>query len=121
MRATPILFLVFVSGCGARHRVASTPEPVQCETGDAVYYSDALAGHKTASGQTYDPSRFTAAHRRMPLGSRVRVFAGAREVVVRVNDRGPFRGGGVIDLSRSAAEELGIVPAGKVPVTVCPL
>ena len=57
----------------------------------------------------------------MPMGSRVRVFAGAREVVVRVNDRGPFRRDGVIDLSRAAAEELGIVEAGKVAVTVCPL
>jgi rare lipoprotein A len=88
-------------------------------TGKATYYSDALAGRKTASGERYDPAKLTAAHRSLPFGTLVRVTRLDQnvEVVVRVNDRGPFaEADRIIDVSRSAAERLGMLRAGVVPV-----
>lgn len=107
-------------GCAPR-RSASTAAPPGCEAGDATYYADSLAGRATASGEPYDPHAKTAAHRTLKLGSWVRIRWRDRETIVRVNDRGPFGRKGVVDLSRAAAEELGMLRAGRVPVTVCPI
>ena len=87
--------------------------------GDASYYSDGLAGHPTASGELYRPLAFTAAHRRLPLGTVLRITRsdGAKVVYVRVNDRGPYGSKRrILDLSRAAAEELGMLRAGVLPV-----
>jgi len=74
---------------------------------------------KTASGEPFDPRQLTAAHRTLPFGTRVRVTnASGKSVVVRINDRGPFHGGRVIDLSQAAAAELGLVRAGSGRVTL---
>jgi rare lipoprotein A len=82
--------------------------------GVASWYGREFAGRKTASGERFDPGEYTAAHRTLPFGSRVRVTNAAGEsVVVRINDRGPFHGGRVIDLSQAAAADLGIVRAGS--------
>ncbi len=82
--------------------------------GVASWYGREFAGRRTASGERFDPAEYTAAHRTLPFGSRVRVTNAAGEsVVVRINDRGPFHGGRVIDLSQAAAAELGIVRAGS--------
>ena len=82
--------------------------------GVASWYGREFAGRRTASGERFDPSGYTAAHRTLPFGSRVRVTnASGESVVVRINDRGPFHGGRVIDLSQAAAAELGIVRAGS--------
>ena len=82
--------------------------------GTASWYGREFAGRRTASGERFDPAGYTAAHRTLPFGSRVRVTsASGRSVVVRINDRGPFHGGRVIDLSEAAAAELGIVRAGS--------
>ena len=76
-------------------------------------------GRRTASGQPYDPLDLTAAHRPLPFGAVVDVVRDdGRHVVVRVNDRGPYEPGRVIDLSRAAAEAVGMVREGIVPVTV---
>ena len=87
--------------------------------GRASFYSDRLAGHRTASGEPYDPSALTAASRDLPLGTRVRVTrtdTGA-SVVVRVNDRGPFGDHSrILDLSRAAAERLDMMRAGVVSI-----
>jgi rare lipoprotein A len=82
--------------------------------GMASYYGSELAGHRTASGERFDPRGLTAAHRTLPFGSKVRVTnpANGRSVVVRINDRGPFARGRLIDLSRSAAERIGLVARG---------
>jgi rare lipoprotein A len=90
-------------------------------TGKATYYANSLAGRKTASGETYDPKAFTAAHRTLPFGTVVRVVRTDtnRYVYVSITDRGPFAGGNrIIDLSYIAAERLGMVRAGVVPVRV---
>ena len=87
--------------------------------GEASYYSDRLAGHKTASGERYRPTALTAAHRSLPLGTVLRVTRsdGKRTVYVRVNDRGPFgRERRILDLSRAAFERLGKLRAGVLEV-----
>lgn len=90
------------------------------QSGRASYYSDKLAGRKTANGERYDPRALTAAHRTLPFGTVVVVRrSDGRSVRVRINDRGPFGDNGrVIDLSRRAAEELGMMRAGVVDVTL---
>ena len=89
------------------------------ETGLASWYGRKFHGRSTANGETYDMYAMTAAHKTMPLPSyaRVRNPANGREVIVRVNDRGPFRDGRVIDLSYTAALKLGLL-AGVAPVEV---
>ena len=90
-------------------------------TGRAAYYSDRLAGRPTASGEPYEPRAFTAAHRELGFGTIVRVTpqAGGPVVYVRINDRGPFGDESrIIDLSRAAAEHLGMIRAGVIPVRV---
>jgi rare lipoprotein A len=87
----------------------------QC--GKASWYS---MGTKTASGERMNPSALAAAHRSLPFGTKVRVenLNNGRSVVVRINDRGPFAGGRVIDLTRGAAERLGMIRSGVAPVKV---
>ena len=90
------------------------------ETGIASVYSDRLQGRKTASGETYDPGRMTAAHRTLPFGTLVKVTNARthRSAVVTINDRGPALAGRILDLSPRAAKALGIDPAGVARVTV---
>lgn len=82
--------------------------------GSASYYAARFHGRRTASGEPFDNGALTAAHRTLPFGSRVRVTnpANGRSVVVRINDRGPFHKDRAIDVSRAAAERLGIVARG---------
>ncbi len=83
--------------------------------GEASWYGAQFAGRRTASGEQFNPAQFTAAHRTLPFGSKVRVThaRSGKSVVVRINDRGPFAHNRVIDLSRAAAQDLGIVSAGR--------
>lgn len=84
-------------------------------TGEASYYESELAGSRTANGGIFDPGQLTAAHRTLPLGSRVRVTnsRNGESVVVRINDRGPYRGNRVIDLSTAAARKIGLIRSGR--------
>jgi len=88
--------------------------------GEASYYADEFAGQKTASGEIFNPEAMTAAHRSLPFGTIVRVTrtdeTTGRSVEVRINDRGPFVDGRIIDLSKAAARELGMLIEGVVPV-----
>jgi len=90
--------------------------------GFASYYADSLSGSPTASGPPYDPARFSAAHRTLPFGTRLRVTrtdVSSPPVCVTVNDRGPFSGRRrIVDLSRRAAEALDMTGEGVVPVRV---
>lgn len=93
--------------------------PLACA--NASYYSDSLAGNSTASGEPYDPNKMTAAHRTLDFGTRLRVTReGYGEVIVTVNDRGPFVDGRIIDLSRAAAEKIDMITAGVVEVCIYP-
>ena len=84
----------------------------QTKTGLASYYGPELAGQPTASGEPFNPYGFTAAHRTLPLGTKLIVSSGGRSVEVTVNDRGPYSGGRDLDLSQGAADYLGLTYAG---------
>ncbi|MBB1127111.1 septal ring lytic transglycosylase RlpA family protein [Thiospirillum jenense] len=90
------------------------------QNGVASYYHDSLDGNKTASGQRYDRNVLSAAHKTLPLGTRVRVtdVKTGKSVIVRVNDRGPFVRGRIIDLSWRAARQLRITKKGIAKVKV---
>ena len=98
---------------GASDKPAAGPQ--DGSYGLASYYS---YDPKTASGEKFDPNELTAAHRTLPFGTRVRItnVATGKAVTVRVNDRGPFVPGRVVDVSRSAAESLGMVGKGVAKV-----
>jgi rare lipoprotein A len=92
----------------------SVPPETSLGRGTASYYAARFDGRRTASGERFDNDEMTAAHRTLPFGSRVRVTnpANGRSVVVRINDRGPFSHGRMIDVSRAAADRLGLVARG---------
>jgi rare lipoprotein A len=138
--ASPLRWLAAVllvhasAGCAGRSQVAPRAEGAAdapphgtvdegVVRGRATYYADSLAGRRTASGQPYDPRQLTAAHRTLPFGTEIEVSRpDGRAVRVRVNDRGPFgraaARGVVVDLSRAAAEKLGMVREGVVDVVL---
>lgn len=90
------------------------------QTGYASYYHDRFTGRRTTNGERYDPNKFTAAHRTLPFGTllRVTVVKTGRTCVVRVNDRGPYAKSRILDLSKVAAKQLGIVGGGVAKVTI---
>lgn len=90
------------------------------EKGKASYYADKFHGRATASGQKYDKNKMTAAHKTLPFGTVVRVTntATGKSVDVTVNDRGPFAKGRIVDVSRAAAEKLGMIQAGVIDCTL---
>lgn len=90
------------------------------ERGQASWYGSKFQGRRTSSGEIYDMHQMTAAHKTLPLPSYVQVtnLVNGRTAVVRVNDRGPFHGGRIIDLSYAAAKKLGVVAAGTARVEV---
>ena len=95
-----------------------TPDFTEIDGGMASYYGDELAGNRTASGERFDPGQLTGAHRTLPFGSMVRVtnVSNGDSVVVRINDRGPFSRGRVIDISHAAAREIGMHRSGTARV-----
>jgi rare lipoprotein A len=88
--------------------------------GIASWYGEDFQGSETASGETYDMNALTAAHRSLPLGTRIRVtnLRNRRSLVLRVNDRGPFIPGRLLDVSRAAARLLGFAVSGKAHVQI---
>lgn len=98
----------------------SKVEPVLAHEGKASYYSDSFNGRRTASGERFSQHKLTAASRKFPLGSRVLVTNAdnGKSVEVVINDRGPYVKGRVIDLSKKAAQQLGMIEDGVVDVRV---
>ncbi|WP_291786810.1 septal ring lytic transglycosylase RlpA family protein [Cecembia sp.] len=97
---------------------ACTPKTIQ--KGKASYYHDKYHGRQTANGETYKKRKLTAAHRTIPFGTKVTVvnLDNGKRVKVRVNDRGPFVDGRIIDLSRKAAKKINMVDAGIANVEI---
>ncbi len=91
----------------------------QAASGLASWYGPGFHGRRTASGETFNTNALTAAHRTLPFGTQVRVVnqQNGRSVVVRINDRGPFGHGRLIDLSRAAAQMIGLSGVAKVMLT----
>lgn len=107
----------------ARPKIETPKVPSASATvhiGQASWYGPGFHGRKTASGDVFDQNKFTAAHRTFPLGSRARVthLESGRTVEVEINDRGPYAGGRIIDLSQAAARALGIIENGTARVRV---
>ena len=104
----------------AAHAAPATPSAPDglIDQGLASWYGKRFHGRRTASGERYDMHAFTAAHKTLPFGTRVRVRSvrTGQEVVVRINDRGPFRRGRVIDLSQAAINALGLRQRGVTAV-----
>jgi len=115
--AAALLLAGAVAGCATTRPLAGTGEGA---VGYASFYARAHDGHRTASGEIFDMQAMTAAHRTLPFGTRVRVsnLENGRQVVVRINDRGPFRKGRIIDLSYAAARVIGITGRGVAKVRV---
>lgn len=92
----------------------------QPSSGKASYYANSLAGRSTASGEKYQPDKFTAAHKTLPFGTRLEVtnLKNQKKVVVTVNDRGPFIKGRIIDLSWIAAKQIGLLNDGITEVSI---
>jgi rare lipoprotein A len=92
----------------------------QIQEGKASYYADKFEGKPTASGEKYKHSKLTAAHKTLPFGTVIKVtsVSNGKSVEVRINDRGPFVEGRVIDLSRSAAEKIGLIHVGIADVKI---
>ncbi len=88
--------------------------------GKASYYADKFHGRKTSSGELFDNNKMTAAHKTLPFGTIVKVtnLSNNKSVIVKINDRGPFVAGRIIDLSHAAAEAIGMIGAGVVEVLV---
>jgi rare lipoprotein A len=115
--ALAILLAVVLSGCAGRPPTpdagSALPSSPAAEWGMATHYAARFAGRKTASGERYRPEAMTAAHRTLPFGTMVRVTRVDRDgatvagpILVRINDRGPYGRGRVIDLSAAAARRL---------------
>ncbi len=114
------LMALVLSGCAKRKRVAvpATPGPGFTEAGIASWYGRPYHGRRAASGEIYDMEKLTAAHRTLPFDSvvRVRNLENQRGVRVRINDRGPFVEGRIIDLSRAAARRIRMLGPGTAQV-----
>jgi peptidoglycan lytic transglycosylase len=127
-----ILISLIAAGCSSSSRFSShfneesdyceTPEEFKGEVyeGKASFYANKFQGRKTASGDRFDQKKLTAAHRSLPFGTMVKVtnLSNGLSVVVRINDRGPFIRGRIIDLSRAAAKKINMIKSGVVKVRI---
>lgn len=107
-----IVLSFLVVGCATSSKRGSVSH------GRASWYGKFHQGKQTANGELFDMHKLTAAHRTLPFGTRLRVSCPAtgKEVQVRVNDRGPYAQGRILDLSRAAAEKLGIIEMGEAEI-----
>jgi rare lipoprotein A len=115
-----LLVLLLLTSCAAPQMRPRAWEDLSGETGLASWYGVPYHGRRTSSGEVYNMYQLTAAHREIPLGSWVEVtnLTNARSLTVRINDRGPFVEGRIIDVSYAAASLLGMTGPGVVPVRV---
>lgn len=114
------VFILTLVGCSAAPKGKGGIPVGFTETGQASYYADRHQNQKTANGERYSHKLKTAAHKKLPFGSQVRVtnLKTGKSVVVRINDRGPFVRGRIIDLSKSAFSEIGSTSAGLLRVRI---
>ena len=120
-----IKFLVFLSfsfllfACH-RKSIPSGEGNIVTETGYASFYSDSFDGKPTSNGEIFRQNKLTAAHKKITFGTNVKVtnLSNNKSVIVRINDRGPFVSGRIIDLSKTAAKQIDMIDAGvaKVPI-----
>ena len=99
-------------------KTLETPALTTIGSGEASFYGPGFAGRPTANGERFNPAEMTAAHRTLPFGTKLKVTneRNGRSVVVRINDRGPYAHNRVIDLSKGAAEKIGMISSGTAQV-----
>jgi len=114
-----VLLSLFLTACASGPISRSDAVGFE-ESGGASYYANKYQGRKTASGELFNQKAMTAAHKRLPFGTKVKVtnVDNGKSVVVRVNDRGPFVSGRIIDLSKSAFERIGNTRHGVIEVEI---
>lgn len=119
-RLSIVVFLLTLYGCSSIPSGGRDNWIGHIESGEASFYADQFQNRKTASGERYNHSLKTAAHNKIPFGSSVKVTNqnNGKSVVVKVNDRGPFVKGRVIDLSKSAFSSIGNPSSGVINVSI---
>jgi rare lipoprotein A len=122
----PALRATSLAAVGEADAAAGSPAAgvaSRTQVGVASWYGPKFAGRRTSNGEIFDPSQLTAAHLTLPFGTRVRVtnLATGSSVVVRINDRGPYKPDRIIDLSQAAAEAIGMARSGLARVRIEPL
>lgn len=118
-KSTSIAKATTYSVRGKTYRTLATSEGFT-QQGKASWYGPGFHGRKTASGEIYNMNALTAAHKRLPLGTKVEVtnLENGKSVIVRITDRGPFHGDRVIDLSKAAAKQIGVIATGIADVSI---
>ena len=112
--------LLLATQSHAEFATAHNARPAFRQIGVASWYGPGFHGRKTASGERFDQNDLTAAHRKLPLGSEVKVtnLENGRSITVEINDRGPYAKGRVLDLSKAAARKLGMMENGVAKVRI---
>jgi len=115
-----IFSIILISSCSVKKKSESHTKEKIFQKGEASWYGPGFNGKKTANGETFNMYKLTAAHKKLPFGTKVKVtnLQNGKSVVVRINDRGPFVKGRVIDLSKKAAQQIGLIQAGHAPVSI---
>jgi peptidoglycan lytic transglycosylase len=115
MKVAKAAAIALVVSTGAVSWISST-QVASAQSGVASWYGPGFQGRKTASGERFNTGSYTAAHRSLPFGTRVKVtnVRNGKSVVVRINDRGPFAGGRIIDLSKAAKSAIGMGGTARV-------
>ena len=123
-----LFFSMVLVACHHRTIPATTPSAsalsgsgkLVSETGKASFYGNEFDGKKTANGETFHQSQLTAAHKHLAFGTMVKVtnLTNNKSVIVRINDRGPYAAGRIIDLSKVAAKQIDMIAAGVVRVEI---
>jgi rare lipoprotein A len=115
-----VFFALVTVSCHRKHLPAASVEVSGSQTGLASFYAESYNGRKTANGEIFHSSDLTAAHKTLPFGTKVRVtnLTNGKSVKVRINDRGPYVAGRIIDLTRAAAKKIDMINEGVVKVKI---
>ena len=118
MKRAILVIIMMISALGISSFKNTTNDNDEVKTSYASYYHDKFNGKKTASGEIFHNSKFTAAHRTMKFGTKIKVTnpKNGLSVVVTVNDRGPFHSSRALDLSKAAFDEIGNLNSGTMPI-----
>lgn len=118
MKRGILVIIMMISTLGLYSFKNNTKDNEEVKTSYASYYHDKFNGRKTASGEVFNNTKLTAAHRTLPFGTKVKVtnLRNGESVVVTINDRGPFHAARALDLSKAAYDEIGNLRTGTMPI-----